>query len=172
MQYNWENLLNPDGSTFLKVPKVDEGFCDERVPSHFVEKYIPVLNSLEPKQFTFDHDRNLKVFTEYSRVETESSLTCACYKSENYAFECITVGDEDRTVELICLYKINNINNINNIDGYCVVGCDGAHPFIETPDFTYANSDGSGPDIGGSTLEERLDNFKKYFVDFTNDEWH
>ena len=60
---------------------------------------------------------------------------------------------------------------------YVFLGCSGSHPFIATCDFTFGNSDGSGPTIKHDLLRDQssdriLNLIDKYFNEFVSDDYH
>ncbi|BCS82558.1 hypothetical protein QLL95_gp0069 [Cotonvirus japonicus] len=61
---------------------------------------------------------------------------------------------------------------------YVFCGCGGSHPFVATNDFTYDNSDGSGPIISNNfdkceiTSDLLLNLLSKYYKNFCGDSYH
>ena len=65
----------------------------------------------------------------------------------------------------------------DELQTYVFLGCASSHPFIATYDFTYGNSDGSGPFIKEEMNKKYDENsilkhLQKYYKEFISDNYH
>lgn len=143
-------------SNFLKIESRLK-FCDEKIPVEHREKSIELLNSAKHTTFI-----QVQYNTQNEEDKKDYGEECTIYISENndiYLFKLY--------IENICLFGL-----IKNKQ-YLFLGCDYYHPFIKTSEFSYANSDGSGPEFNDiDSDKDILLVLEKYFVKFCNNKYH
>jgi hypothetical protein len=115
-------------------------------------------------------------------------IDCKHIHTNDYNYKYITFENSDdeilMAIKYISVCETMDLILLIREDYFAIVSCINYHPHVETPNFIYYNSDGSGPDIlsdnndnsimnGESTNPLLLfQNLVKYYNDFTQNLHH
>ena len=109
------------------------------------------------------HEHSLYELINRSWTEIDSSKEFITYRSDEFILSAANNGE----IEFI---------SIDCPSYYVIVGVFRSHPFVETNEFRFDNSDGSGP---GVIFDEEFDdveliviNLVKYYHEFTRNKYH
>lgn len=186
MEYNWKVLLNEDmlddskcGLVNVTLSPDREIFCDSMVDWKYVKEFNQVFHDNKPDSFVMDDTRTeilmYSVISNSINISTDSqsgssadtTVALSSFKNNRYQLDyfIITMGSDHR--EFICMYEISNINK------FWIVTCD-SHPGVDTADFSYVNSDGSGPSLiyDRKNFHEIYNGFYDAFNEICRDNYH
>lgn len=175
-------------------------FCDELVDWKYVKEFNQIYHNNTDFHHDYERTRLLQkqaipdgVFVvdgyNVQSVYVPGDTICmkvqvASYKNKHYQLDYFNIQMTSTTQmtchdgslyessynsyrQFICMYEIENINK------FWVVTCDG-HPAVATSDFSYVNSDGSGPSLiyDPDNFQEIYDGFYDEFNEISRDNYH
>jgi hypothetical protein len=157
-----KSIFDIDDGFVFSDPSIfdtDDGF-EFSNPSDFklVMKRLPDDGPIE-YQIEISSYKNDKYQLDYLYIKSGQECYGDNWKNEDPFFET------NRTY--ICFYEIENKDN------FWVVSCD-SHPLIEATDFSYGNSDGSGPDMDydPNNFDEIFNGMIENFNEFASNNYH
>lgn len=153
------------GDVFKSVNRSNE-YCDEKVDKKSCKTYNKFLSMVSGQKFKKINRQYLQKCIDKDSEYDVKSLRETYYKSDEgmflYKFEL------EMCFDCICLGVWNPETN-----QYVAIGARCGHPFIITDDFSYNNSDGSGPDITfKGSANSTIATIIKYFNQFSTNSYH
>lgn len=142
--------------------KSKASFCDEIIPIKLRKQSRDLIIGAKHKLIW------RKVKNKYIKY---AECNSRFYKSDNLRLFIVNANNsrKENIIDIVGLADIEN-------GVFLLVGCDFSHPFIECNEFSYANSDGSGPDVftKGETItpEIIIDKISEYYEEFCDDHPH
>ena len=157
---------------YFKIFKKESKKC-----KHFSDNEINELDDkLEDKYFNMITDASSHKYKKNDDPVTEDEIEYDIDSSiflstdKKYVVFYLMLGCEEDGDQNI--FGVINLKE----NKYLFVGNSGMHPFINTTEFSYGNSDGSGPEIKIDTekitVYEILVHMTRYYTLFTNDMYH
>lgn len=152
-EFIYATFVNGGDNTISRVLDRERNYCcDNEILEHKIEYGVDYL---------LDKD--------WYRIKTHQSL-CLMYQVYTHGYGPILITMRGEYAEGDSIEAIILIEE----DHFIVVGVIGSHPFLETPDIVYSNSDGSGPnmfyeDDKGKDVARKL---VKYYKAFMENKYH
>lgn len=153
--YYFDFASNHDPNLLLlKYKSIENGYCDEEVPSELSDEYITLIDRAEESE-------------DWILIESRS------YGNQIIRRQWISFDTQSR----LCFFKFEEGASIIILeslidDMFIMVGERVGHPFVYTSTFIYENSDGSAADYKTKTAElaEIFKHLKHNFITYCNDD--
>ena len=161
-QFNWNKISQieeyPERFTNVK-PSIS--YCDKRVKS--TQNGIDLIKSLTGQVL----DDTL--------TEIRKGKLIKKFKCDDIIVKVFVSKSSEITYLNVCEFEYIVAENLVN-GRFVIVGCTNSHPNVVTNEFSYCNSDGSGPNILKNyqeiTLESLLQRVDKYYRAFCDNRYH
>ena len=198
--YDWGHILTIDGNPFQRDERPitnmaisSIGFDDEPINIEYINEFNEFVNNINPNNFIEDKRRtNYLLYQIYSKLR-EMNIVSGTNAPNTLMIQTTPQFSGLHPNDQIYLISFVNGNirlEYGNLPDYqfialyesigdklprCyILGVEQSHPFIYSNNFSYGNSDGSGPDIiyTTPTSVDIFNGLKSYFNTFANDEFH
>jgi len=140
-----------------------EQFIKENIIEYFAQKF-PQSKSFCDTSVNGSYWSNyLRRFKESNWINVDRNIKnqlIKTYESSNTFMAFLEADESEQEMFILC-----------EGETLVVVGTEGGHPYVLTPDFCYFNSDGSGPWSMNSD-GKILDNMIKYMDEFCENKYH
>lgn len=166
---NYEIDLCNDQSDMI-YPHSDNYLVDQKIPAKLQKNGLIMLETFIKYNESFTEDKKyhqyiLKQMKNNSECDKVSKLCVYRYNSMKLIYTLVKTNDDCGVNE--CFVALDN-------DNYIIVGTANCHPFVITREFTYDNSDGSGPErvTKKYDVQNITKQFKKYYKEFCGNSYH
>lgn len=164
----------------LLIERKEKSYYDKSILKikNICESDYELLKKLAKGKFTFYSEFKGKI-----RLDSKTNTNANTNANTNRVSISETVYTQDNSNDVF-IFEINivweyycwSIDIIGLIDEtnnkYFILGCNSAHPYLITNNFSYYNSDGSGPDVTTTDEIELASNIKYYFKKFMQNKYH
>jgi hypothetical protein len=163
---NLDYLINSldiwNNNIFLQLKENHIGLCDKKTPETHTTKI---------KKFIRTFNKDMSRMTDTcccNAVINDKNILFRLYSHKNKHIFFISIEEEYYHCVMTGIIDSDE-------DKFLFVGVENSHPFYVSEKISYANSDGSGPNI---EIYYEMDYYELYeiinehFNDFSNDKWH
>lgn len=162
------NDLDFDGDPIV-YPNTGKSFVDKKIPTKLRKNNQKILNFITQYRDEFVED---KKYLKYIKDQINKNNNVDTIKKL-----CVYTHSDMKIIYTYIKnkYSKNEFFIASDNTNYLITGVIEGHPFIITNDFTYGNSDGSGPSY---MVEKKYDvsniiaQLKKYYNEFCSNIYH
>jgi hypothetical protein len=170
---NIDESIEADNKIFLMQDDNCENCVDNEIKK-VNKKKINKIISMITKANDCDYEEHYEDLKIKKKIKKQMELIInkyVAYKSDEYIIFFLTLSGKDSYSGITMLGLICTETN-----EYVFLGCLCGHPYLATNEFTYDNSDGSGPslieEIKKYDVQILLKYLKKYYKEFILDKYH
>lgn len=156
-------------------------FCDETVDEKYSSKYLELITKFIKGYKNFVNVEKPKIYLgiknkKFCGEDQCSAMNFQVFENSDAKLCCIIISrGDDRGYADFLSFGFFDFSNDDNM--HLFHGIEHGHPFIMTNDWSYGNSDGSGPDVKypdfiKTKFLTKLKFAKELYCDFVNDRHH